>query len=222
MINKEIILYGGTGQAKVVYPELKKKGYSIVGVIDDTPNLKKTFRDVPLYQGMSDFVQYSGLVREELEYLITIGNNSSGKNGLARKVLAEELKDFGFKPHSFVHHKSFIDSNVSLGEGIQVMASSTIIEGVRIGDYCIINTGASVDHECEISSYSEISPNATLCGEIKIGKNVWIGANATILPKLTIGKNSIVGAGSVVTKDIEDNAIYVGNPARLLRRRLIK
>ena len=53
---------------------------------------------------------------------------------------------------------------------------------------------------------------------IHIGKSAWIGAHATILPNVTIGDNAIVGAGSVVTKDVPDNAIVAGNPARFIRK----
>lgn len=52
---------------------------------------------------------------------------------------------------------------------------------------------------------------------INIGENVWIGANATVLSGVTIGKNSVIGAGSVVTKDIPENVVAVGNPCRVLR-----
>jgi maltose O-acetyltransferase len=52
---------------------------------------------------------------------------------------------------------------------------------------------------------------------IKVEDNVWIGANATILPGVTIGKNSIVGAGAVVTKDVPENTIVGGNPAKVIR-----
>jgi acetyltransferase-like isoleucine patch superfamily enzyme len=51
-----------------------------------------------------------------------------------------------------------------------------------------------------------------------IEENVWIGANAVILPGVKIGKNSIVGAGSIVTKDVEENVIVAGNPARIIKR----
>jgi acetyltransferase-like isoleucine patch superfamily enzyme len=53
---------------------------------------------------------------------------------------------------------------------------------------------------------------------ITIGRNVWIGSNATVLPGVTIGDNAVVAAASVVTKDIPDNAIVVGSPARVARR----
>lgn len=55
-------------------------------------------------------------------------------------------------------------------------------------------------------------------GEIVIGPATWIGADTTIMPGVTIGKGVIVGAGSLVTSDLEDNAIYFGRPARLYKK----
>ena len=53
---------------------------------------------------------------------------------------------------------------------------------------------------------------------VHIGRNCWIGAGAVILPGVTIGDNSVIGAGSVVTKDIPENVVAVGNPCRVLRK----
>lgn len=52
---------------------------------------------------------------------------------------------------------------------------------------------------------------------ISIGNNVWIGANCTILPGVTIGNNAVIGAGSVVTKDIPESVVAVGNPCKVSR-----
>lgn len=52
---------------------------------------------------------------------------------------------------------------------------------------------------------------------ITIGDNVWTGGNAVVMMGVTIGRNAVIGAGSVVTKDIPDNAVAVGNPARVIR-----
>ena len=53
--------------------------------------------------------------------------------------------------------------------------------------------------------------------DVYIGENVWIGAGVMIVPGVHIGKNAVIGAGSVVTKDIPDNVVAVGNPCRVLR-----
>lgn len=52
---------------------------------------------------------------------------------------------------------------------------------------------------------------------VRICNNAWVGAGATILPGVTIGKNAVVGAGSVVTKDVPDNAVAVGNPEKIIK-----
>ncbi|SFH63866.1 transferase hexapeptide (six repeat-containing protein) [Pisciglobus halotolerans] len=52
---------------------------------------------------------------------------------------------------------------------------------------------------------------------VHIGNNVWIGAHAVLLPGVKIGENTVIGAGSVVTKDLPDNVIAVGNPCRVIR-----
>ena len=58
-----------------------------------------------------------------------------------------------------------------------------------------------------------------ICGddEIRIGNDVWVGANVTILPGVTIGDNVVIGAGAVVTKDIPDNSLALGVPARVVK-----
>lgn len=55
------------------------------------------------------------------------------------------------------------------------------------------------------------------CKPVHIKRNVWIGVNVTILPGVTIGENAIIGACAVVTKDVPDNAVAVGNPARVIK-----
>lgn len=54
---------------------------------------------------------------------------------------------------------------------------------------------------------------------VKIGSNVWIGADAVILPGISVGDNVVIGAGSIVTKDIPSNAIAVGNPCKVIKKK---
>ena len=53
---------------------------------------------------------------------------------------------------------------------------------------------------------------------IHLGKKVWIGSGAIVLPGVTIGDNSVIAAGSVVTKDVPENSVYGGNPAKLIKK----
>lgn len=90
--------------------------------------------------------------------------------------------------------------------------SATCLQQVDIGDNCIIaNNVVMVDHDHDTVNGGFIS------APIKIGKGVWIGANSVILKGVTIGDNAIIAAGSIVTRDVPDNAIVGGCPAKLIK-----
>lgn len=236
---KKVLLWGGTGQAKIVRPILEQQGYEVSVVIDDTPNLQSPFPDVEIKQGEHGFFEYmksltqkdrnfftsirgeEGLYmaeNQELYFVVTIGNDKTGKHARARRAISEFLIKHGLKPISVIHPTAFIDKNVKLGIGVQILAGAKVMVNATIGDWCIINTNASVDHDCILGEGVEVAPHGALNGEIRVGENSFIGSNAVILPKTKIGSCSVVGAGSVVVKDVVDGIVVVGNPARPLCR----
>lgn len=103
----------------------------------------------------------------------------------------------------------FLGENVFANHGLTVMSVGTVTieDGVMLGPQVGIFT---VNHEPK-------NIRVIFTKEILIKKNAWIGARVNILPGVTIGENAIVGTGSIVTKDIPDNAVAVGNPARIVK-----
>lgn len=112
------------------------------------------------------------------------------------------------------------------------ICAHTLIEGdVEIGDNVTVKSGVYIWDGTRIEDDVFIGPNATLTNDsmprskqypdsfsgITLKKGCSIGANATLLPGITIGQGAMVGAGSVVTKNIPDHAIVVGNPAQIIR-----
>ena len=213
---KNIILWGGTGQAKLNRSIIEYYGSKVDAVFDDTRVLKSPFNDVEIYCGHSEFERWCRYKKvEEIGFSVAIGN----PHGRIRLDLHEMLEKKGFRPTILVHPNSFIAENASIGEGSQIMAGAIIAPEVQIGKECIINANSSIDHECKLGDAVEIAPGATLCGEISVGINAWIGAGATILPKIKIGEDAIVGAGAVVTKDVPASVVVMGVPARIVLKR---
>jgi sugar O-acyltransferase (sialic acid O-acetyltransferase NeuD family) len=118
-----------------------------------------------------------------------------------------------------VHPSAFVAPDGLLGRGTQVLAQSAVCAEARLGEACIINTLAGVDHDCVLGDGVHIGPGATLCGAVSVGDFTLIAAGAVVLPRIRIGRNVLVGAGAVVTKDVPDDVVVYGNPARIRRDR---
>lgn len=109
--------------------------------------------------------------------------------------------------------------NVHFGNNVYANFNLTLVDDghIYVGDYVMFGPNVVV-----ATANHPILPELRKKGlqynkDVTIKENVWIGAGVIIVPGVTIGKNSIIGAGSVVTKDIPDNVIAVGNPCRVLR-----
>ncbi len=113
---------------------------------------------------------------------------------------------------SFIGPFTEIQKNVMIGENCRIQSHSFICEKVTIGDDCFVGHGVMFIND----RFSEGGPahgNQDLWKETKIGNRVSIGSNATLLP-VNICDDVVIGAGAVVTKDITERGVYVGNPAR--------
>jgi acetyltransferase-like isoleucine patch superfamily enzyme/dTDP-4-dehydrorhamnose 3,5-epimerase-like enzyme len=106
----------------------------------------------------------------------------------------------------------FIENDVSLGDRVTVKCGVQLWDGITLEDDVFIGPNATFTND--IFPRSKHFPAAFLKTMVKKGAS--IGANATILPGITIGTNSMIGAGTVVVSDVPENAIVVGNPARII------
>ena len=108
-------------------------------------------------------------------------------------------------------------TNIHLGIGVFINSGCKFQDqgGIYIGDGALIGHNtvlATLNHGLLPEERHDLIPKP-----IHIGKNVWIGSDSTILPGVTIGDNAVIGAGSVVTRDIPENMIAVGSPAKVIR-----
>ena len=114
-----------------------------------------------------------------------------------------------------------VQKNAKIGKRCKVSSHTFVCEGVTIEDNVFIGHGVTFINDSyprATSAEGQLQTEADWKVErtvVKAGAS--IGSGATVLSRLTIGRNAIVGAGSIVTKDVPENAIVAGNPARILR-----
>lgn len=140
--------------------------------------------------------------------------DTEGKTAILKELLGSAGNGI-FIEHNF--HCDF-GYNIHVGKNFYAGYNCTILDfaEVRIGDNCLIapNVGLyTAGHNIHPADRHKTG----FAKPIIIGNNVWIGGHCAIIGGVTIGDNSIIAAGSVVTKDVPENTIFAGNPAKKLR-----
>lgn len=107
---------------------------------------------------------------------------------------------------------AFIESGASLGDRVTVKNGCLIWHGVHIGDDVFVGPNVVFTNDMRPRVRHQTTADDWL--DTEVAERASLGANSTILSGIRIGRNALVGAGSVVTKDVPDHAIVVGNPAR--------
>lgn len=163
------------------------------------------------------------LISEQLKYLDklflfnhTLPSQQDRKQELLKEMFAE-IGENCYIETPF--HANWGGKNVHFGKNVYANFNLTLVDDddIFVGDSVLFGPNVTLSAGTHPIHPELRSRQAQYNLPIRIGNNVWIGANTVVLPGITIGSNSVIGAGSVVTKDIPDNVIAVGNPCKVLR-----
>jgi UDP-N-acetylbacillosamine N-acetyltransferase len=210
--SKKLVIWGASGFALVFADIIRlRKEFILAGYLDDINPQRKgeQFGGSIILGGKEQLEQ---LAREGIKNIVLGFGDCKGRLKVSR--LAKEL---GFSLLPAIHPKAVISEDAQLGTGLMVGAGAVIDPFVKAGECCIINRGALIGHESIIEECVNIAPGVNIGGNVMIGKGSFLGIGTTVNKKIKIGSNVIIGAGSVVLKDIPDNVVVYGTPAKVIK-----
>jgi len=209
---RRIFVYGAGGHGKVVADLLVSRGEKeFVGFVDDREELwgAKVMGFTVL--GGGQWLQWeAGSAR--IAVALGVGDNAS------RHWIAESCACWGAEILTVVHPRAAVSRAARVGRGSVVMANASVNVNAVVGGGVIVNSGAVVEHDVEVGEYAHVAPNAAMGGGSSLGAFSHLGIGASVLPCVHIGAHSVVGAGAVVVKNLPDEVVAIGIPARIHRQ----
>lgn len=212
---KPIVIVGASGHAKVVIDIVERAGeLEIVGLVDSGKPEGLEWFGYTILGSESDMSALMG--RHGFEAgIVAIGDNWT--RHLVVNKIGEAAPDFAFT--SAIHPSACLGRGVRIGCGSVIMAGAIINSDSTIGDFCIVNTGASLDHDNLLEDYVSVAPGVVTGGNVTVGAFSALSLGSAVLHGRSIGPHSVVGAGATVMDDIPGYSVAWGTPAKVIKQR---
>lgn len=206
-MNKDIVIIGSSGHAKVCIELLRAMGET-VGYCIGAPDAGTDCIGVPVLAGDEHLARLRMLGYGRI--FVAIGANQ------LRRRLADMARGLGYELVNAISPLAAVSPSARFGAGVAVMAGAVVNADVIVGDLAIVNTAATVDHDCVLGTAVHLAPQCALAGNVTIGNGAFLGIGCKVVPHVTIGDNATLGAGAVVIGNIDADRTAVGVPARHL------
>lgn len=215
LVGSAAVVWGCAGHAAVLLDILQHHGLQVQAFID-AQRPATLIKGVPVFaDGAAWWAWHQAQQAKSTPERQVVGIAAIGRQGGHRQQAQDFFAARDIAMPVLIHPHASVSPQARLGHGVQVLAGAVVAAQAQLGDLCIVNHRASVDHECVLAAGVTVAPGATLCGCVQVGADAFIGAGATVLPRLSIGPGAMVGAGAVVTRDVPPGAVVRGNPARI-------
>ncbi len=175
--------------------------------IDDSASTA-TLKDKPVFTLAEIQNRYSA---GDIEIAIAVGEPA------VRRILRTKVANAGFRLATLVHPSVILSEDTTLGEGAIICCQNFLSCDVQIGRNVLMQPCASIGHDSVIGDDSVISTYVCIAGGCRIGDEAYIGLQVAVREKGQIGSRSIIGMSSSVVRDIPDDVIALGNPARVVK-----
>ena len=207
------IIFGAAGHAKSVISIIEAEAkWQIHGLLIDS-EYRTRESSLMGYNIIGDRAHLFHLQQAS----INTGFVAIGDNLIRAKITADFLSR-GMSLAVIIHPSAIIMTNTIIGSGTMIHAQAVLGTDSSVGSHAIISATSVVGHDSQIGNYAHLTPGVLIGGGATIGDYSFLGLGAAVLPNVNIGKNVQIGANSVIHKDLPDNVIAAGNPARVIKR----
>ncbi len=200
---QRLYVFGAGGHARVVIATLEAAGWTVIGLFDDDPARAGSRVD-----GVETLGAIEAFLPLDAPLVLAIGHNAT------RARVAARL-DGRVQWARAIHPRADVHRTVDVGPGTVVFAGAIVQPGCRLGAHVIVNTAATADHECVVGDFAHLGPGVHLPGNVTVGEGALLGTGVCAIPGVTVGAWTTVGAGGSITRDLPENVVATGVPARI-------
>jgi len=193
----DLILMGGGGHCRSAIDVIESEGSRhIIGVLED-PAFEGS--DVMGYPILGTDDALADLVGQGVGVLVTVGQIKT--SAIRERAFAAAKKVGAFLPVIVSPH-AYCSRHASIGAGTMVMHGAIVNAACVVGENCIVNSMASLEHDVSVGDHTHIATGARVNGGVKIGPRCFIGSGAVLHNDIEIGEGAIIPAGTVVRSSV--------------------
>jgi UDP-perosamine 4-acetyltransferase len=187
--------------------------YEVAGLLDPRGELHgQRLLDVPV---LGDDDLLGDLARRGIGHFFLGVGSTTGAH--SREELFAKPQRYGLAPINVIHPGAIVSPSARVGRGAAILAGAVIGTQAQLGENVIVNTGAIVEHDCVIGDHAHIATGACLAGDVVVGRGSHVGVGASVRQGIRIGVGATIGAGAAVVRDVPDEVVVAGVPARILK-----
>lgn len=204
-----LAIYGTGGSGREVYELLERndsvrKCWEEIIFVDDTKEAGE-FWDCPMMPLEDVKKKYKS---DEIKIIVAVGEPK------VRKLLADKVKEAGYGLATIIHPTAAISPRAKIADGVFIQDYVAVSAEAVIDENVFINGRSIIGHDVHVKPNCQISSHVAIGGWTIIGEGVYIGLSASLRDHIEVGDHAVVSMGSVVLKDVHEDRVVMGNPAR--------
>lgn len=209
---KEIYIVGIGSYSEVMYELAVDCGYIVKGFYDayDGDHISEIM-------GKTVLGHFAKCTCEDIKgkyFIVAVGDNK------IRHSIMSRIDDYGGYLPTLIHPDAKISSSAQIGKGVYMHMGVVVWTKAVIGDFSIVSPNTVIAHHAKVGNACLISVSSVVGARVCVGDYTMFGIGSIAITGVNnIGKNVMLGAGTTATKDIEDNVLAVGSPARVIKQR---